>query len=164
MNNSTTIINTDDQYSYLVNYKNYFMYAKYISNRSNIMNIYVPGDITKENISDHIDAITAILKDGIDEEYVHNLKVRVSWEGNISCDLYVIDYWFGLFMWSMLVKIGTPIRPKHIFWSENLKRINIKLFIDDFILTKENKERFGNDFLNSTICDALSNFNNIEIF
>ena len=164
MNNSTTIINTDDQCSYLVNYKNYFMYAKYISNRSNIMNVYVPGDIAKENISDHIDAITAILKDGIDEEYVHNLKVRVSWEGNISCDLYVIDYWFGLFMWSMLVKIGTPIRPKHIFWSENLKRINIKLFIDDFILTKENKERFGNDFLNSTICDALSNFNNIEIF
>ena len=63
-----------------------------IKNRETCISIYVPKDITAENIADHIDGIGAILKDGIDEDYIHNLMIEISWENNISCKLFIVDY------------------------------------------------------------------------
>ena len=55
------------------NYKNYFVYAEAVRTNSNI-SVYVPS-ITAENIDDHIDGIYAILKDGIETNYVHNFNL-----------------------------------------------------------------------------------------
>ena len=162
MQNSTTLI--PDQDTYLVNFKNYYIYADMIARRDPYMTVYVPEDITPSNIADHIDGINAILQDGIDEEYVHNLKIEVAWENNISCKLFIVDYWFNLFMWSMILKNNDPVRPKHIFWSSELKRKNIKNFVDEYVLTKENKIKYGNEFLNNNICDGLWHFSDIEQF
>lgn len=159
--NSTTIIPED---SCLVNFKNYYIYADMIMNRLPYMTIYVPTDITVENIEDHINGIDAILKDGIDEDYVHNLKIEISWDNNISCKLFIVDYWFNLFMWSMILKNNDPIRPKNIFWSQELKRKNIKNFVDEYVLTKENKIKYGNVFLNNNICNGLWHYSSIEQF
>jgi len=150
--------------TYLVNFKNYYIYADMIKNRETCISIYVPKDITAENIADHIDGIGAILKDGIDEDYIHNLMIEIAWENNISCKLFIVDYWFSLFMWSMVLKNNNQIRPKHIFWSPELKRKNIKNFVDEYVLTKENKIKYGNVFLNNNICDGLWNYSNIEHF
>ena len=147
----------------LVNYKNYFCYADNVKNKSNI-SIYVPRDITSQNIDDHIEGIYAILKDGIETDYVHNLKINVSWGGDLECDLFIIDYWYTLFMWKMILVNGDKIEPKHIFWSEELKRKDMKKFVDEFILTKDNKIRLGNKFLNNNICDGLWNFSSVETF
>ena len=100
---------------HLVNYKNYLMYGDMVRNHEKKV-VYVPGDITPNNIDDHIDAITNILKDGIETEYVHNTKITISWGGDIECDLSIIDYWFNLFMWSMVLKTNQRIEQKHIFW------------------------------------------------
>lgn len=161
MQNSTTIMQED---SYLVNFKNYYIYADMIAKRLPYTTIYVPRDITVENIADHIDGINAILQDGIDEDYVHNLKIEVAWENNVSCKLFIVDYWFNLFMWSMVLKNNDPIRPKHIFWNAELKRKNIKNFVDEYVLTKENKIKYGNVFLNNNICDGLWHYSYIEQF
>ena len=61
---------------HLVNYKNYLMYGDMVRNHEKKV-VYVPGDITPNNIDDHIDAITNILKDGIETEYVHNSKITI---------------------------------------------------------------------------------------
>ena len=161
MQNSTTLIPED---SYLVNFKNYYIYADMIMSRLPYTTVYVPEDITVENIADHIDAINAILKDGIDEDYVHNLKIEVAWENNVSCKLFIVDYWFNLFMWSMILKNKDKIRPKHVFWTAELKRKNIKSFVDEYVLTKENKVKYGNVFLNNNICDGLWHYSAIEHF
>jgi hypothetical protein len=145
------------------NYKNYFIYADAIRNGSTTISIYVP-DITDENIDDHIDGIFAILKDGIETDYVHNLKINISWGGDVNCDLFIVDYWFSLFMWKMILTNHEPIKPKHIFYSAELKRKNIKNFVDKFVLTKENKIRFGNEYLNNNICDGLWAYSFIEYF
>lgn len=150
--------------TYLTNYKNYYIYADMIRNRNDSMTIYVPRDITPNNINEHIDGIDAILKDGIDEDYLHNLKITVSWGGDVECDLFIVDYWFSLFMWSMVLKNGDVIKPKHIFWNPELKRKNIKNFVDKYVLTKENKIKHGNIYLNNNICDGLWNFSSIEQF
>jgi hypothetical protein len=160
MQNQTTM---QDE-SYLVNFKNYYVYADMIAKRDPYMTIYVPKDITAENIVDHINGIDAILKDGIDEEYVHNLKIEVSWGNGVSCKLFIVDYWYNLFMWSMILKNGNEIKPKHIFWEPELKKKNIKNFVDEYVLTKENKIKYGNVFLNNNICDGLWYYSYIEQF
>lgn len=144
------------------NFKNYFMYADDIKNQQNIF-IYVP-DITVENIDEYIEGVFNILKDGIETEYVHNLKVTISWGGDTECKLFIVDYWFNLFMWKMVLVNGESIKPKHIFWQPELKRKNIKKFVDDYVLTRDNKIRLGNYFLNNNICDGLWSFSNIETF
>lgn len=148
---------------FLTNYKNYGMYADMVRNRTGKV-IYVPEEISASNIADHIDAVNAILKDGIDTDYVHNLKITVSWGGDLQCDLFIVDYWYNLFMWSMILHTGGEIRPKNIFWVPELKRKNIKKFVDDYVLTKENKIKYGNEFLNNTVCDGLWHYAAIEEF
>ena len=140
------------------NFKNYFVYADAVQNKTNF-SIYVP-DITIENINEHIDAIYAILKDGIETEYVHNLLVNVSWGGDLNCDLFIIDYWFNLFMWKMILNDGEIVRPKHIFWTPDLRRKNISNFINKYVLTRENKIRY----LNNNIYDATWLFSYTETF
>lgn len=147
----------------LTNFKNYFCYAEMVKDHVKKI-IYVPEDISVATINDHIDAISNILKDGIETDFVHNCKITISWGNNIECDLSIIDYWFNLFMWSMLIKIGTPIEPKHIFWDKELKKKDLKKFIDRFFLTKNNKINFSNFKLNDTICDAISKYGYIEDF
>jgi hypothetical protein len=154
----------DEQETYLVNLKNYFIYSSMIRDRKCGIKVYVPKDITLNNIYDHIDAITAILKDGIDEDYVHDIMITVSWGDGVECDLFIIDYWYSLFMWTMILKDQNQIEPKHIFFDRELKRKNIKNYIDKFVLTKENKIKFGNVFLNNNICDGLWNYAQIENF
>ena len=144
------------------NYKNYYVYADAIKNEQNF-SVYVPS-INLNNINDHINGIYAMLKDGIETDYVQNLLVNISWGGDIECDLYVIDYWYSLWMWKMLLVNGDKIEPKHIFYDKELKRKNIKKFVDEFILTTENKIRLGNEFLNNNICDGLWAFSYIESF
>ncbi len=147
----------------LDNYKNYFVYADDIRNLHTVIDIYVPS-ITIENIDDHIDAIYAILKDGIETDYVHNLIMNISWGGDLECDLYIIDYWFNLFMWKMVLTNDQLIRPKHIFMQAELKKRDIAAFVDKFVLTKENKIRLGNSFLNNNICEGLWAYSYIESF
>lgn len=148
---------------HLENYKNYLMYADMVKNHEKKI-VYVPKEITRDTIDDHTTAITNILKDGIETEYVHNTKITISWGGDLECDLSIIDYWFNLFMWSMVLKTNTSIEPKHIFWQKDLKRYNLKEYIDNFIITKENRINIDSRELNSIICDALYKFSEIEQF
>lgn len=147
----------------LQNFKNYLMYEDSVRERKG-KTINVPVDITPMNIDDHIVAISNILKDGIETDYVHNTKIKVSWGGDTWAELSFIDYWYSLFMWSMILKTNGKIKPKHIFWSPELKRKNIKVFIDRFVLTIENKINIGNYELNNVIADGTWNYSQIEPF
>ena len=148
---------------HLENYKNYLMYADMVKNHEK-KTVYVPEEIKENTIDDHITAITNILKDGIETPFVHNTKITISWGGDIYCDLSIVDYWFNLFIWSMVLKTHKPIEPKHIFWQKDFRKNNLKQFVDDFILTKENRINIDTKELNSLICDGLYKFSEIEKF
>ena len=147
---------------YLVNFKNYYIYSDFLL-KNEKPKVYVP-DITLNNIDDHTVGIMNILKDGIGSEYVNNMRINISWENNINCDLTIVDYWFNLFMWSMLLKTNTPIRPKHIFYDDNLLRKHIKKYIDKFIITINNEINTGIHDLNEYIATAVWNYSYTEYF
>ena len=112
----------------LINYNNYYVYADMVKS-GEMKIIYVPSDIDKDNIEDHITGISSILKDGIETQFVAKSRIRLSWGGDIYADLSIVDYWFTLFMWTMILDTEQQIQPKHIFWSPELKRKNIKLHL-----------------------------------
>lgn len=158
----------------LTNYKNYYVYAEMVRSRNvtHEFAVYVP-EITVGNISDHITGIYAILKDGIETDFVRDCKITVMWEGDVKCKLTIIDYWISLFMWEMILKTGQPVRPKHIFLGtpvENeefpweLKRKDIRDYIDKHVLTIENKIRVGNQKLNQIIADSICRTSYFETF
>ena len=146
----------------LANLKNYWIYAHSVESRSGFT-INPSRDININNIDDHIQSIYNILKDGINTDYVHNVKYKLDWGGDVWCELSIIDYWFNLFMWSMLLKTEQIIKPKHIFWDFELKKIFIKSFIDKFILNIENKIKYG-ESLNSVCADGTWYYSYIEAF
>lgn len=149
--------------NYLVNYSNYYYYAEMIKRKELNMVIYVPG-LSINNIDEYVDGILNILRDGIDTEQVQESRIIFSWGGDIECGLNFVDSWFNLFMWKMLLRCGNEIRPKHLFWVEELKVFNIKEFVDNFVLTKENKINIGNYMLNIIMSDSLWNYSYIEDF
>lgn len=151
-----------EQYKPLCNYKNYYDYSSYIEKNQTQMQIEV-SSLSISNIDDHISGIYNILKDGIETDYVKNTKIKVIWNESLWCNLTVIDYWYNLFMWSMVLKLNNPITPNMIFYDETLKKKDIKLFIDRFIMTKENKVRYGKN-LNKIIADGTWYFSYIESF
>lgn len=163
--------------NYLVNYKNYYIYKDMVINRTT-QKVYVPGDLSVNNIDDHIEGIFNILKDGIETDFIHNTRIRLEWD-DISCSLSIVDYWINLFMWSMLLKTNQRIMPYHIFLGSKgvirhpedeylnpyeLLRKDIKNYVDKFVLTLDNKIHIGNTRLNKIIADGLWHFSNLEHF
>ena len=51
----------DAETDHIVNYKNYYVYADMVKDRSIRKVIYVPADLSISNIDDHIDGIFNIL-------------------------------------------------------------------------------------------------------
>lgn len=173
-----SLLKTYDDSLHLVNYKNYFIYADMVKT-SVIPVIYVPEALSVNDIDDHISGIYNILLDGIETEFVHNCKITISW-GNAKCSINIIDYWINLIMWSMILKTGHAIRPFHIFLGSKVKNLvpdkngkyvpweltrkDIKRYIDNYILTLDNKINIGNTKLNIIIADGLYRFSYFERF
>ena len=80
--------------SSLINYNNYYLYANDIRNRNCVIKVYVPT-INVDNIDDHISAIHSILLDGIELDYIHNLKFRISFNNGSACNLGIFDYYYN---------------------------------------------------------------------
>lgn len=148
----------------LTNYKNYGFYEEAVKDLSKRMIIYVPEAITKDNIIDHIYGITNILKDGIETEEVHNLAFRVSWGGDLQCNLSIVDYWFNLFMWYAPLKLNEKINPCNIFWDETLQQDHIRQYLDKYAATLQNKIEYGGNGISQEICEAMYYFSLIENF
>jgi len=169
----------------LINYKNYYIYGDLIKqnyeNGTNIDQVInVETDLDINNIDDHIEGIFNILKDGIETNYVHNAKIELRWSNGAHCRLGICDYWFNLFMWSMILYTKKPIRPKHIFLGSKIKNLqpttedqyfpwelrrnDIQRFINKFVLTLDNKINIGNKVLNEIIAEALWKYSYLEHF
>lgn len=149
--------------NHLVNYKNYYIYGTDVMNKTT-PKIYVPQDISITNIDDHIDGVNNILKDGIETDFVHNMRVYIYWTDSLGCHLSLPDYWFNLFMWAMILKTNHPILPKHIFWGDELKRKDLKQYVDANVLTLENKININIVELNHIIADGFWYYSYIEKF
>lgn len=120
-------------------------------------------DINKNNWSWFYQGLLNILKDGIETEYIQKYFVRVIFHNKKSVDLSIIDLYFNIIMWRLIVFADEVIMPYHLFFEEELTQNSIKKYIDDHFIS-ENRTKFSNKTLSNIIADTLHCFHDIDQF
>ena len=145
----------------LKNYNNYYIYAVLAKNGS----ITIPVSSIDINTWEyHYNGILNIMKDGIETDYVQNLFITVDFGDGDTIDLSIMDYYINIILWYIIVYIGEPIEPKHLFFHYNgTVSDDIKNFVDDnFVIP--NRIKVPNRILNNAIADMLHKFVDIDEF
>ena len=117
----------------ITNYQNYWIYSDFIKNKGEFL-VDVNKDICKENWSNHFQAIHDILKDGIDDPDLAKSKLTLIICGH-ELKMTIHDYWLNLILWSLIIKAGDLVEPKHIFLAKEITAKSIKKYIDDFFIS-----------------------------
>ena len=151
---------TTIEYAPLSNEKNYGVYAGIA--KGNNVKIQV-SSITNENWDSHYNSIFNLLRDGIETPEVQESFIKVTFADGITLELSIPDYLLNLIMWNMLIRTGCQIESKHVFFATEIKRDNIKDYIDTFLID-ECRKRFSNKELNNIIDDTLYHFHDIDEF
>ncbi len=144
----------------LENFNNYGPYAELVQNGKMIVDV---STINIDNYNNHLKSILNILRDGIETEFVQSTFITVDFgNGNIA-DLTIIDYFFNLVMWYLMVRTMEPINPQHLFFDEAITKNTIKKYIDNHFI-EINRKKFSNIELNQIISDTLETYKYIDDF
>jgi len=120
-------------------------------------------DINKDNWNSYYQSILNILKDAIYTDYLHEYQVNVVFADGNDVDLSVMDLYFNIIMWRLLIWTNTPIMCYHIFYDDEFTAKTIKKYIDKFFIS-ENRTKMSNIALSNIISDTLHFFHDIDIF
>lgn len=139
--------------------ENYGVYASFIKNEG----IIIESDsINIDTWKYHIKAVLNILKDGIETDVVQNSFVTVRFK-EIDVDLTLLDYFFNLQMWYLIVVTKREIRPCHLIFEEGVTQKTISNFINKYLID-EMIGKVENIYLNNYIDDCLYGFRFIDDF
>ena len=144
----------------LENFNNYGPYEQLVKTGRIVINT---AEINIDNWDNHFNGILNIFRDGIELEEVQSMFIAVNFGDDIEIELTIMDYFFNLIMWYLIIRTNNKIQPKHIFFEESITRKNIKNYIDDLFID-ENRKRFSNVELNNILDDALYHFSFIDQF
>lgn len=144
----------------LVNLENYGPYQPIA--RGERMSIDV-STIDRTNWDLHYRSILNIFKDGIYTDYIHSYFIGVNFEDGLSCELSLVDYYFNLIMWRLIIFLGKPIRPWHIFFEHEFRARSIKAYVDEFVIEPYIASQ-SNAILSQTIANSLHYYHDVDDF
>lgn len=146
-------------------FKNVYNYGPYAYLLTNGTMSIVASSIDKNNWGDYFYSLLNIFKDGIETDFVKNVKVTVVFDkGTIVLSLPHL--FFNLIFWRMPIELGIPITSKYIYYDcilGNITKNSIKNYIDNNIIVP-NRKTVPNIVLNNIIDDALHEFKHINKF
>ena len=96
-------------------------------------------DINKDNIDVLFDHAINILKDGIETEFVQNMKVHVHFIDRVDINLSLFDYMFNLMFWRLRIMIDKKIHSIHLFFPDDITQKYCKQYIDNVFIDKNRK-------------------------
>jgi hypothetical protein len=123
----------------------------------------ITKDINIMNWKEHIYSIVNILKDGIETDFVHGMKINIIFQDNENIELSIFDYFFNIILWHLIIRTGDYITSKHLFFEENITQKSIKKYIDNKFINVY-RSMFSNMELNNIIDDTLHEFKHIDSF
>jgi len=144
----------------LCNFNNYGPYAEFVQTGKMIVDI---STININNYHEHLNSILNIMRDGIETEFVQSTFITIDFGNGVIIELYIIDYFFNLIMWYLMIRTNEPIEPKHIFFETAITKNTIKNYIDDNFIDI-NRKKYTNIELNQIISDTLENYKYIDEF
>lgn len=150
----------EDKNLLLENIQNYILYEDLILNGSCI--IYTQS-LTKDNIDQHFFSILNIFRDGIEQDFVQQMKIQVVFFDGVTINLSIFDYFFNLIFWKLPLSAGDALTSYFLFFEENITKGSIKKYIDTKFLDVH-RTHFENMVLNNIIDDCVYKFKYIDEF
>lgn len=129
--------------------ENYYVYTDIIEKGKLELNI---KDITIENYYDHFNAVTNILRDGIELEEIQNSKVYVKMKGEVI-PFTLTEYWINLMFWTIPIYAGIGVSREYLFDTSAITKGSIKQYFDKIIKKIEGRVDFIS--LNNLIDEAI---------
>jgi hypothetical protein len=114
----------------------YFPYESLV--KTGYQEIYTK-DLNKENIDKMFDNAINILKDGIETEFVQNMKLHIIFVDKVDINLSIFDYIFNLMFWRLRIMIDKKIHSIHLFFPDNITQKYCKDYIDNVFIDKNRK-------------------------
>lgn len=88
------------------------------------------SDINDDNIDYYFNCIINILSDGIETEYVQQMKIRCVFADGVKVTLTIMDLMFNLLLWSMITCANTKISSYNLYFEPAVTQRSIKKWID----------------------------------
>lgn len=129
--------------------ENYYVYTDIIEKGKLELDI---KDITIENYYDHFNAVTNILRDGIELEEIQNSKVYVKMNGEVI-PFTLTEYWINLMFWTIPIYAGIGVSREYLFDTSAITKGSIKQYFDKIIKKIEGRVDFIS--LNNLIDEAI---------
>lgn len=120
-------------------------------------------EINKDNWESYLNAIRAILKDGIDKEYIQSIYSTIIFPSGEDVDLYITDLYFNFIFWGIIVFTNRPIEAHHLFFEDAITRQSIKYYIDKNLLM-EYKDLLDNKEINLIIHNCIKRLAQVDEF
>ena len=122
------------------------------------------SDITIATWDSYYEGLLNMFKDGIESDTIHNGYATIRFiDQNEECQLYMVDIFFNLVMWYLIIFSGGKIEPKHIYFPENITGDSIKKYIDNFFI-RVNRKSMENIQINNLIDDCLTKLSVVDQF
>lgn len=146
----------------LTNYQNYGPFSTYAQTGS--MTLMV-SQITQDTWDSYYDGLLNMFKDGIETEQIQNGFVTICFDNDEgqTCELFMVDLFFNLVMWYLIILSHGQLRPYHIYFPENITGKSIKKYIDDFFI-RVNRKTMSNIDMNNIIDDMLTKLSVVDKF
>lgn len=144
--------------------ENFDMYGEYGDLVRNGNITIHTSSLNTSNIDTHFESIMNIMKDGVELEEVHKMRVHIIFQDNEQCSLSIFDYWLNLIFWSLNVKVNAPILSVHLFYSMNGINANtIKSYIDNLFIRRY-RESINRVVINNILDDCIYKLRNVNKF
>ena len=92
--------------------ENYGVYAELVKNGT--MDVYTKK-INSSNIEDHYNWVLNILKDGIEQPKIQQLKVMINFTDKVVIPQHIANYLINLIFWSMITRVSPNISSVYYF-------------------------------------------------
>ena len=129
--------------------ENYYVYTDIIEKGKFELDV---KDITIENYYDHFNAVTNILRDGIELEEIQNSKVYVKMQGEVI-PFTITEYWINLMFWTIPIYAEIDVSREYLFDTSAITKGSIKQYFDKIIKKIEGRVDFIS--LNNLIDEAI---------
>lgn len=140
-------------------YENYGPYVDLVKNGT--IQIFVP-DININNYMDHFNGILNIMRDGIEDPEVQNLKINITLLDGLNVTFNLTDYFFQLIFFTFPIYMGDPVTALHLFDTRSITKKSLKQYFDLMIKTYYRKIDFIK--LNNLIDETIYKFKYINEF
>lgn len=141
--------------------ENYWIYRDLVLNGN--ISIDTTRDVTNDNWGEHIKSLHNILLDGIEDTFVHAMKVYVTFANNKTLAFSIFDYFINLAIWKPFIAVGEPITTDKIFFKPDFTKDDIKEYFDDKFV-EYYRDKVDTISLNNMIDDAMHVLSYIDDF